>query len=105
MASPLPNSVETLIQRHIRTIAELEVLLLTRSAKDRSWAADDAARALRTSRESAGSGLDALVRKGFLRLEADGYRYAARADLDDAVGDLDRAYARYRTRIISMIFQ
>ena len=94
-----------MIGRHIRSIGELEVLLLTRSTKDRSWEADDAARALRTSRESAGSGLDALARKGFLRRDADGYRYAARDDLDDAVGDLERAYARYRTRIIGMIFQ
>jgi LmbE family N-acetylglucosaminyl deacetylase len=105
LASPLPNSVETLIQRHIRSIAELDVLLLTRSAKDRSWAADDAARALRTSRASAEAGLDALVREGFLRRDEDGYRYTAGADLDDAVGDLERAYARYRTRVVGMIFQ
>lgn len=35
----------------------------------------------------------------------DGYRYVARGHLDAAVADLEQAYARYRTRIVSMIFE
>jgi hypothetical protein len=67
--------------------------------------AEDASRALRTSPVSASLRLAELAQKGFLSEAPDGYRYVARGHLDAAVADLEQAYARYRTRIVSMIFE
>jgi hypothetical protein len=101
----IPETVKRLIDRHIRSLGELEILLLARTTKERSWAPEEAGRALRTSTEAASIRLAELAHKGFLTKAADGYRYAARGELDTAVGDLEHAYARYRTRIVSMIFE
>jgi hypothetical protein len=100
----IPESVHRLIERHIRSLGELEVLLLARKASERTWDPDEASRALRTSPGAARIRLEELAHKGFLREGPDGYRYA-RGELDAAVADLEYAYARYRTRVVSMIFE
>jgi hypothetical protein len=102
---PISEAVQRLIERHIGSLGELEVLLLTRRTSERAWAADDVGRELRTSSTAASTRLAELVQKGLLRKTTEGYRYAARGSLDAAVGELEQAYARYRTRIVSMIFQ
>lgn len=104
MSTVIPDTVQRLVSQYISSVSELEVLLLVRRTRERTWSADDASRELRTSPELASVCLDQLVRKGFLKQTSGTYRYVAAGRLDAAVRDLDRAYDRYRTRIVRMIF-
>ena len=103
-SNAVPASVRSLVTRHITSVAQLEILLLARRTKERTWNADDVSRELRTSPQSSSLHLDELVREGFLERASDGYRYVASGKLDAAVAELERAYATYRTRIVKMIF-
>ena len=100
----IPAHVRRLVTRHIKSVSELEILLLARTTKGRAWNADDASRELRTSPASASLRLDQLARKGFLARGSDGYRYVASGELDATVAELELAYATYRTRIVTLIF-
>lgn len=104
MSNSVSDSVRQFLARYISSVAQLELLLLARRTKPRAWSADEAGRELRTSWQSAASHLRELTRSGFVECVADRYRYAAEGELDAAVGELERAYATYRTRIVSMIF-
>jgi hypothetical protein len=42
---------------------------------------------------------------GFVECVADRYMYAAAGHVDAEVGELERAYATHRTRIVRMIFE
>jgi Mn-dependent DtxR family transcriptional regulator len=103
-SAPIPDAVRLLIERDIRSVGELETLLLMRRTKDRTWEAEDATRALRATTQSTRARLDHLARRGYLRMEPDGYRYVADGERDGAVRELDRLFKRYRSRIIGMIF-
>lgn len=104
MSNFVPDSVKQFLARYINSVGQLELLLLARRTKERAWSADEAGRELQTSSQSAALQLRELAGHGFLECVADRYRYAAPEQLDAAVGEVERAYATYRTRIVSMIF-
>lgn len=103
-SAPIPKPVRLLIEHDIRSVGELEALLLLRRTRDHAWDPEDATRALRATAQSTRARFDHLVSRGFLRREAAGYRYVADGERDSTVGELDDLFSRFRTRIVGMIF-
>ncbi|HEX7084236.1 MAG TPA: hypothetical protein VF186_09000 [Gaiellaceae bacterium] len=100
----IPEPVQRLIGRCIRSVEQLELLLLLRHDSARSWSPEEAARQLYTAPQSAELRLGELVRARLVERDGDRYRYAADAATDTVVGDLERVYRTHRSRIIAMIF-
>lgn len=103
MASEMPEHVRLLLDRHISSVEQLELLFLLHEEPRASFTPEAAARRIGTTGHSARIRLAELVAGGLTR-ESDGaYTYAPGAH-DAAVADLRRLYTTHRVRIISRIF-
>jgi hypothetical protein len=108
-ADPLPNDVRRFVADVVRSVNELELLLLLRDHPDRVWTAQAASRDLYQSEGWVAGHLEALV---VLRLaersggEPPGYRYAPGDQATRRTIDrLAEAFARRRTRVIALIYR
>jgi DNA-binding IclR family transcriptional regulator len=103
--NPIPDDVRRFVDRFITSVEQLELLLLLRKSPERVWSADAASRELRTAPASAESRLADLAKAKLVVREGDGYTYRPEPATDRLVDGLAAAYASYRTRLISMIFE
>lgn len=108
MAEQLPPAVSQLLARYIRSVEQLEVLLLLHGQPHRSWSAADAYAVIRSSEGSIASRLDTFTKEGFLAQEKGPpptYRYAPQTtDLRSAVDETAAAYKTWRIRVVEAIF-
>lgn len=103
----LPNSVQHFLSQYIRSLEQLEVLLLLRSSPNRSWTSVEVYEIVRSSRSSVEERLENFVLLGFLA-KNDGspptFRYAPKENLGAAVDETASAYQTWRLRVIEAIF-
>ena len=105
MTEGIPRHVERLINRYIVSVEQLEILLLLRRHPDRHWSAEEVARELATSADSANLRLRDLKDGGFLKAEDGKFKYEpASSDLRKATDDLADTYAKRRVTVIGLIF-
>ena len=101
----IPDDVTRLVVEHIDSLEQLEVLLLLHASPERDWTAEDVAREMRSSGQSAGKRLASLASAGILSQAGTRFRYAPKSDeLDRAVASLARVYPERRFGIIELIF-
>ena len=100
-ASPLPVDVELLLRRRLRSLTQLETLLLVRSG---SQTATDVARALRISESHAEDELMALVALRLAAVDGPAYSYAASTKARATIDALGELYPKYRVAIAQAIF-
>ncbi|HUG55267.1 MAG TPA: hypothetical protein VMR21_16790 [Vicinamibacteria bacterium] len=107
-ADRLPAGVRTFITDHIRSIEQLEVLLLLQRDPEQWWSADGVAGELRTSRRSAEARLEEMASHNLLDVrtaEALLFRYhPVTAALDLAVKETAQAYAERRVAVTTFIY-
>lgn len=101
---PISDGVRQFIERHIRSVEQLELLLLLRRSAGRSWTAEEASRELRTRPSSVAPRLAELAGAGLVACSDAAYAYPSPGPREDVLSELERAYARYRARVISIIF-
>jgi hypothetical protein len=103
----LPTSVQQFLSKYIRSLEQLEVLLLLRNSANRAWTSAEVYEVVRSSPSSVEERLESFVRHGFLAKE-DGppsaFRYAPRENLGAAVDETASAYQKWRVRVIEAIF-
>jgi hypothetical protein len=104
----LPPAVKQLLARYIRSVEQLEVLLLFASQPNRTWTATDVYEVIRSSKSSIADRVQSFTNDGFLA-EAAGsppsFRYAPKTDdLRRAVDETARVYQTHRIRVIEAIF-
>ena len=103
----LPTSVQHFLSQYIRSLEQLEVLLLLRNSPHRSWAPAEVYEVVRSSRSSVDERLKIFVHLGFLATE-DGppatFRYAPTDNLAAAMDETASAYQKWRVRVIEAIF-
>jgi predicted transcriptional regulator len=94
----MPDSTETLafIRDSFRSVWSLELLLLLKSDRSRSWAPDELVERLRGSESVVRQSLDSLVAGGLVLIDGEGAaRYApASADLQRLTDQAERLYAK-----------
>jgi hypothetical protein len=104
----IPDEVRALIEQHISSVAQLEVLLLFFRTSPRTWDAAEVARELRIDAGSAGGLVTDLSARGFLGPDqaAPGrHRYAPSSpSLSSAVPALETCYRERRVAVITQIF-
>jgi hypothetical protein len=91
----LPAGVDRFLRGTVRSVWELELLLLLRLQRARLWTADELVHDLRASVLIVGDSLDALQKAGLVSRNAnDQYQYWPIApELDHLVDDVAMAYA------------
>lgn len=91
----LPAGVERFLRGTVRSIWELELLLLLHRQRTRLWTADELVRELRASVLIVGASLGALQKVGLVSRNAnDQYQYwPITPELDHLVDDVAAAYA------------
>ena len=107
-AEALPPAVRQLLSRYIRSVEQLEVLLLVHSQPNRSWTADAVYDVIRSSKSSIADRLATFTAHGFL-VEENGspptFRYAPKDEtLRAGVQETATLYQTRRVRVIEAIF-
>jgi hypothetical protein len=105
----LPDSVKQFLSRYIRSLEQLELLLLLRGQPDRLWTVPQVYEVIRSSQRSLQSGLESFAHEGFFaedkRAALPGFRYSPRNDeLRGAVEQIAASYRHSRVRVIEAIF-
>ncbi len=100
----IAEPVRQLIARHIVSIEQLEILLLLREHRARSWTPAQVNDRIQSSLLSVTARLDDLAGRGLLYRESDQYRYDASAELEAVVAVLARDYRERRYSVIDLIF-
>lgn len=101
----IPQDVRDFVAATIRSVEQLEVLLLLHRNPDRDWTPAQVSAELRTQEHSAAAWLAQLEAGGLLDESAGRYRYAPRAARRATVDELRRCYEVYRVRLIGLIFE
>jgi hypothetical protein len=106
MSDEFPAELASFIDQHVKSLAELETLLLLRQNAEQSWTAAEVAKALYTSAETCARQLADLARRGFFaRSEGESYRYhPVHEDLDRLLGKLADIYQERRVTVITLIY-
>jgi hypothetical protein len=94
----LPAELREFVASHIDSIAQLEALLLLRSAKDSVWELQSAARRLYIGEQETSETLAHLAAHGLIVREAGGYRFGAQSDELSRMVELLAEY--YRRQLI-----
>ena len=107
-AESLPASVRQLLSRHIKSVEQLEVLLLLRSNSQRAWTASQVYDVVRSSQCSIQARLQTFVTEGFVAEDKgppQTFRFAPKdQNLQSAVDQTAAAYQTSRVRVIEAIF-
>lgn len=106
--SELPRDVQQLLAEQIRSIEQLEILLLLRDNADRRWTASEVYQKVRSSERSVGYTLEELARRGLLaRIDQPQtqFQFAPQTEeLKAAIDQLARLYSERRVRIVEAIY-
>lgn len=109
MVEDFSTDIQQFIATNIKSVAELEAVLLLRDAPDRYWTAADVAQALYSSPEIAATQLLDLSRLGLLAMSQEGdmalFRYLpARPEIEERMAALARLYKQRPVSVITEIY-
>ncbi len=102
----MPESVKDIIHRFIRSVADLEALLLVSSEPHRDWHPSEISHALYITGSAAEAQLTRLAVHGLLLPGERGtYRYAPQDEgVRAAIAELAVVYEQWRVRVIEYIY-
>lgn len=104
----LPPSIRTFISGYLRSVEELEVLLLLHRERRPWWSVKEVYDTILSNRSSVERCLDELTQHGFLEKIADStaaYRWCAGEELTAQVATLAELYKTMPVRIIEAIYK
>ena len=102
----IPADVRRFLSRHIRSLEQLEVLLLVGALPDRDWTVDSVFQVVQTNRPLVQQRLDDFVRDGLMMRQPDGtFRYAPKNDeLARGVAATAGFYKLSRHKVVELIY-
>lgn len=107
--NPIPDDVLSFIDRTITSIDQLEILLLLRAQRDRTWTGNQVSDELRSHPTAAAERLESLATAGLIESDGQtpaGYRFRpASPEMGRLVDGLDQSYRAYRLRVIERVFK
>ena len=101
----ITDTLRAFVRKHVRTVGELEVLLLLRAHPARSWTADEVAREQRGNSSAAADYLRHFARAGLAReVEVGQFQYVDDPELRERVTQLADAYAERPVSVVDLIY-
>jgi hypothetical protein len=108
MEGPIPESVTRFISVHVRSLEQLEILLLLAAKPEQGWSADAVYDVVRSSRGSVAERLEELRLQGLLTFsnpEHREFRYQPPSpEVAEAVQALAQFYRERPVKIVEMIY-
>lgn len=104
----LPSSIRSFLSRYVRSIEQLEILLLCNREPDVTWSPEQVYDAILSTPSSVKRWLDELASQRLLEKTADtvpGYRKCADAELSAEVASLAEIYRTTPVRVIETIYK
>jgi hypothetical protein len=102
----LPPEVASFLAQHIDSVEQLEILLLLRMDRSRTWTPSELATEMRTTEGSAATRLTKLLAHGLVSRTGDAYRFApADAAVEASVAAVATTYVSRRYVVIQAIFE
>lgn len=105
--SAITEPLKSFLQQRLASIEQIEIVLLLRADRERSWSAPEVAAELRMPPESAAMRLFLLASSGMLLFEPSGvprYRYAGGdAETDARVAELVEVYTNNKNGVAALI--
>jgi hypothetical protein len=105
--SELPPDVLQLLRERIRSIEQLEILLLLRESEGRLWTSGEVYKQVRSSERSVEQTLQGLCGKGllFCDVPTSRYRFEPQTEaLKTTIDQLAHLYAERRVRVVEAIY-
>lgn len=105
---PLPADVERFIRDNIRSVEELEILLLLFSNTSKEWTAAEVSQHLYRQINSVSAHLDSLRQRAFLMAIASSpprYCFNSATTQYETIRNLDKAYKERKDTVIRLIFE
>jgi DNA-binding IclR family transcriptional regulator len=97
--------VRTLIRRHVRSVGELELLMLLHAERDRTWSVDQICEALACPPSWAVAQLETMADAGLLAPADGNWRFApADSELEEATAALQEAYRLQSREVVRFVF-
>lgn len=97
--------VQRFLLTFIGSVEQLEVLLLLRSAPQRTWTASEVSSELRRARRSIGRCLDRLARQRLaVRAGADGFRYTDDESIEQRVAAVAQTFRERPVSVVTLIY-
>jgi hypothetical protein len=93
-----------ILAEHIVSVEQLEILLLLREHRDRSWTAERVNNQIKSSVASVGGRLVDLAERGLLHRSGEAYQYRPAPELERAMTEVAKAYSESRFAVIDLIF-
>jgi hypothetical protein len=104
----LPADVRQLISRSIRSVEQLEILLLLRERTEMEWTVPKVYEVILSTEVSVERWLEELVREGLVACDRTGtvrYTFAASPEIAEQVAELARCYRTLSVRVIEAIYR
>jgi hypothetical protein len=105
-AADVPDQVRRFLSRYIRSLEQLEVLMLVSALPDREWTVDAVFSVVQTNRSLVQQRLDEFVKQGILMRGTEGvYRFAPQSDaLAKDIAAMASFYKLSRHKVIELIY-
>ena len=103
----LPPSIRTFISRYVRSVEQLEILILLSREANTAWTVQKVYDAILSTPQSVERWLDEMVRNGLLEkiVESAGYRCTAEEGLISQMKELGDIYHTRPVRVIEAIYR
>lgn len=107
MASTLSENLERFIRERLPSTEQLDIVLLLRAERDRSWTAPEVSHHLGTPPESTAMRLFLLASNGVVAFDGSGgiprYRHTSNAESDALIAELATAFEATPTAVYDIV--
>lgn len=99
----LSEGLRSFIDRHLESVAQLEVLLLVRAAPEKLWSVEEIARAQVSAPDAVELSLRHLCARGLVGEQGGAFRYEPGGE-GPMIDQLAEAYANRRPKVVAQVF-
>lgn len=104
MKGDLPAAVRRFLIRDIDSVEALEVLLLLRGDRARTWDVDAIVAELRSTPFAIRRRLESLAKRNLVQVESGRWRYDAASRAEAVVAEAADCYDHFRLRVIEAVY-
>lgn len=98
-------AARALIRRHVRSVGELDLLVLLHAERERSWSAEEICAELGCPPGWAATQLSAMERAGLVQRDGDRWRFAvATTALEQVTEEISEAYRLHARELVRFVF-
>lgn len=103
MPASLSEPLQHLIMERLPSVEQVEIVLLLRGDRTRTWSAPEVATQLGTPPESTAMRLFLLASNGMVAFEGGRYRFSASESAEPLLDELATAYTERRAALVALV--